>query len=84
MSIKLKLIAVVAVLAFGVGTPAFAQAFSQSVGTGNVLPSCYDQSGALHVLTPTAQGPIAGCGLYDFAPVGTALPVHPPASSWHP
>lgn len=56
MSIRSKLIAAVAIAAFGLASPAFAQSFSRSYGTGNSLPDYYDHDGALHVGAAPQQG----------------------------
>jgi hypothetical protein len=73
MSIRSKLIAAVAIAAFGVASPAFAQSFSNSWGTGNVDSSYYDHDGALHVGAAPQQGnsQVAGqrSGLNAFASV---------------
>ena len=49
MSLRSKLIAAVAIAAFGIASPAFAQSFSKATGTGNVEQSYFDNGGALHV-----------------------------------
>jgi hypothetical protein len=56
MSIRSKLIAAVAIAVFGIASPAFAQSFSRSYGTGNSLPDYYDSDGALHVGVAPQQG----------------------------
>jgi hypothetical protein len=43
-----KLIAAVAVATF-FASPAFAQSFDPSIGTGNIVSSYYDHGGGLHV-----------------------------------
>jgi hypothetical protein len=44
----------------GLGSPAFAQAFSASYGTGNSMPTYFDKDGALHLGLPP-QRQQAGC-----------------------
>jgi len=39
---------VAAAIVIGLASPAFAQSFNRSDGTGNELPSYYDSSGGLH------------------------------------
>ena len=52
---RIALIAVIA--AFSCTLPAFAQSFDRTWGTGNVLPSYFDQSGALHMgIAPQRNG----------------------------
>ena len=48
MSTRSKLVVAAAVAILGLVTPAFAQSFNRSDGTGNELPSYYDRSGGLH------------------------------------
>jgi hypothetical protein len=48
MSTRSKLVVAAAVAILGLATPAFAQSFNRSDGTGNELPSYYDRSGGLH------------------------------------
>jgi hypothetical protein len=55
MLIKTKLIAAVAVAAL-IATPAFAQSFSSTYGTGNSMPTYYGQDGGLHLGTAQQQG----------------------------
>jgi hypothetical protein len=67
-----KMIAAVAVATF-LASPAFAQSFDPSIGTGNVVSSYYDQNGGLHVGAgqPTRNQQIAvhRSGLNAFASV---------------
>jgi hypothetical protein len=49
MLTKSTLIVAVAVATIGIASPAFAQSFSRSWGTGNVLPTYYDRDGGLHL-----------------------------------
>ncbi len=49
MLTKSKIIVAAAVATLALSSPAFAQAFSRSWGTGNEQPSYYDHGGALHV-----------------------------------
>jgi len=71
-----KLAVVATILATSIATPAFAQAFDGDYGTGNTLPSYYDQSGALHAgvaaATPVRQNRIgtrrSGLNAFAMAP----------------
>jgi hypothetical protein len=75
-------LALIAVLAVGMASPAFAQSFNQADGTGNVLPFAYSVGGARPVYGPTAfsaresntgsHAPIGIRGLYDYAPLPSA------------
>ncbi len=49
MLTKSTLIAAVAVAAVGIASPAFAQSFSATWGTGNSIATYYDRDGGLHV-----------------------------------
>jgi hypothetical protein len=53
MSIKSKVMIATTAVMLGLASPAFAQSFSSSFGTGNETPSTYDNSGVLH--SGTAQ-----------------------------
>jgi hypothetical protein len=55
MSIKSKLVIAAAVATLSLATPAFAQEFAGTWGTGNELPSYFDKDGALHFGAPPAQ-----------------------------
>jgi hypothetical protein len=48
MSTRSKFVVAAAIAILGLATPAFAQSFNRSDGTGNELPSYYDRSGGLH------------------------------------
>jgi hypothetical protein len=48
MLTRSKFIAAAAIVILGLASPAFAQSFNRSDGTGNELPSYYDGSGGLH------------------------------------
>jgi hypothetical protein len=71
MSTRSKLIVAAAIAALSFSSPAFAQVFSGSLGTGNVQPSYYDSNGGLHEGTATQQNQIAvhRSGLSAFARV---------------
>ena len=71
MATRSKLVVAAAIATFGLSSPAFAQAFDDSWGTGNVLPSYYDSNGGLHEGTATQQNKIAvhRSGLSAFARV---------------
>jgi hypothetical protein len=49
MTNKWKIATVAALLAAGIASPAFAQAYDRTYGTGNAMATYYDGSGALHV-----------------------------------
>jgi hypothetical protein len=53
---KLALITVVATISSG--SPALAQAFDNSIGTGNPLPMIYDGQGAVHRYVYGYYGPL--------------------------
>jgi hypothetical protein len=55
MSTKSKLIVAAAIATLGLASPAFAQSFNRSDGTGNELPSYYDSQGGLHAGIATLQ-----------------------------
>lgn len=71
MLTKSTLIAAVAIATISIASPAFAQAFSSSYGTGNSMPTYYDNNGTLHLgAAPQATNTqIAGkrSGLNAFA-----------------
>jgi hypothetical protein len=48
ISTKSKFIVAAAIAMLGLASPAFAQSFNRSDGTGNELPSYYDGAGGLH------------------------------------
>ena len=48
MSTRSKLIVAAAIAMLGFASPAFAQSFNRTDGTGNELPSYYDSQGGLH------------------------------------
>jgi hypothetical protein len=69
-----KMIAAVAVATF-LASPAFAQSFDPSIGTGNVVSSYYDQSGGLHAGAAQSQNEQIAAhrnGLNAFASVPRA------------
>ena len=69
MPTKSKIAVIAAVAALSFTSPALAQSYDNDWGTGNELPSYYDQNGALHAgnehmrVTAQAQGECwwAGC-----------------------
>jgi len=72
MSTRSKFIVATAIAMLGLASPAFAQSFNRSDGTGNELPSYYDSQGGLHAgVAYTQQNLIAarGSGLNAFASV---------------
>jgi hypothetical protein len=48
MSTRSKFIVAAAIVALGLASPASAQSFNRTEGTGNSLPSYYDSQGGLH------------------------------------
>jgi len=77
-----KLIAAAAVATF-LASPAFAQSFDPSAGTGNVVSSFYDHTGGLHTgagLGQNEQIAVGRSGLNAFASVPrTASGIDSPA-----
>ncbi|MFY9897072.1 MAG: hypothetical protein WAK67_04690 [Xanthobacteraceae bacterium] len=71
MSIRSSLIigVVAATAALGVGSPAFAQAWSNGWGTGNSQPGYFDKDGGMHAgnAPQQLQAVTPGRGLYAFA-----------------
>lgn len=81
-------IALVAALAVGIASPAFAQSYSKGDGTANELPFAYDVGGGKPMYGPTRAVPnqqtavrenrhshVAAAGphrLYNYAPMGSA------------
>jgi hypothetical protein len=49
MTSKWKITIVAAIMAAGIASPAFAQGYDRTYGTGNPMATYYDNSGALHV-----------------------------------
>ena len=69
MLTKSKIAVIAAVLGMVSASPAFAQSFNRSDGTGNELPSYYDSQGGLHAgIAAVQQNQTAG--LNAFASVG--------------
>jgi hypothetical protein len=75
MIIKSKIAVIAAIAALSFATPALAQSFSSSYGTGNELPSYYDQNGGLHTGIAPQHNQIAArrSGLNAFASVGRSV-----------
>jgi hypothetical protein len=71
MITKSKIAVVAAIAALSIASPALAQSFNGSNGTGNELPSYYDQNGGLHAgIAPQHDQIVAGrSGLNAFASV---------------
>ena len=72
MSTGSKLIVAAAIVTLGFASPAFAQSFNRSDGTGNELPSYYDSQGGLHAgIAAVQQNQIAirRSGVNAFASV---------------
>ena len=61
-----KLIAIVAITASVMATPAFAQSFNKDFGTGNELPFSYNANGAEQ--TGKIAGRQSGLDAYAMAP----------------
>lgn len=55
MSVQSKLSIVLALIAAGVGSSAYAQGYTAGWGTGNVVPSYFDGQGRLHEGAPVAE-----------------------------
>jgi hypothetical protein len=55
MVTKSKIAVIAAVLGLISASPALAQSFNRSDGTGNELPSYYDSQGGLHAGMPSEQ-----------------------------
>lgn len=55
MTSKWKIATVAAIMAAGIASPAFAQAFNAAYGTGNPMATYYDNSGGLHLGTAAQQ-----------------------------
>jgi len=72
---KSKIAIVTAVLGLISASPALAQSFTASNGTGNELPSYYDQNGALHagIAPQHNQTATHRSGLNAFASVGRVV-----------
>jgi hypothetical protein len=68
MSTRSKFIIAGAIVMLGFASPAFAQSFNRSDGTGNELPSYYDGQGGLHGGIAAVQQNQT-TGLYAFASV---------------
>ena len=69
MSTKSKFIVATAIAMLGLASPAFAQSFNRSDGTGNELPAYYDKGGGLHAGIAPQQTQVAvhRTGLSAFA-----------------
>jgi hypothetical protein len=74
MVTKSKIAVIAAVLGLISASPALAQSFNRSDGTGNELPSYYDSQGGLHAGMPSEQPQIVAhrSGLSAFASVSRA------------
>jgi hypothetical protein len=65
MSTRSKFIVAAAIAMLGFASPAFAQSFNRSDGTGNELPSYYDSQGGLHAgIASVQQNPTAGLNAF--------------------
>jgi hypothetical protein len=75
MVTKSKIAIVAAVLGSISISPALAQSFNRSDGTGNELPSYYDSQGGLHAGMPSEQPQIVAhrSGLSAFASVSRGV-----------
>jgi len=72
MSTRSKFILAVAIAVLGLASPASAQSFNRSDGTGNELPSYYDSRGGLHagIVSEQNQIRVHRSGLNAFASIG--------------
>lgn len=73
MVTKRKIAVIAAIAALSYASPAFAQSFNRSDGTGNELPSYYDSQGGLHAGIVSEQKQIVAAhrsGLNAFARIG--------------
>ena len=75
MSTRSKFIVAAAIAVLGLASPASAQSFNRTEGTGNSLPSYYDSRGGLHTGIAPQQIQIAAdrSGLNAFASVPRGL-----------
>src|SRR6266478_3764167 len=75
MVTKSKIAVIAAIAALSFASPAFAQSFNGSDGTGNELPSYYDHNGGLHAGIAPQQTQTAArrSGLNAFASVGRGV-----------
>jgi hypothetical protein len=75
MVAKSKIAVIAAVLGLLSASPAFAQSFNRSDGTGNELPSYYDSQGGLHagIVSPQNQIVARRNGLSAFASVSRGI-----------
>ena len=75
MSTRSKFVVATAIAVLGLASPAFAQSFNRTEGTGNSLPSYYDSYGGLHTGIAPQQIQIAAdrSGLNAFASVPRGL-----------
>jgi hypothetical protein len=73
---KSKIAVIAAIAALSCASPALAQSFNRSDGTGNELPSYYDSRGGLHAGIVSEQNQIVAHrkGLSAFASVSRAVP----------
>ena len=75
MVTRSKIAVITAIAALSCASPALAQSFNRSDGTGNELPSYYDSQGGLHVGMPSEQPQIVAhrSGLSAFASVSRGV-----------
>jgi hypothetical protein len=75
MFTRSKIAVIAAIAALSCASPALAQSFTASNGTGNELPSYYDQNGALHAGIAPQHNQTAAhrSGLNAFASVGRVV-----------
>lgn len=64
MSTRSKFVVAAAIAMLGFASPAFAQSFNRSDGTGNELPSYYDGQGGLHAGIAIQQNQTAGLNAF--------------------
>jgi hypothetical protein len=74
MVTRSKIAVIAAIAALSCASPALAQSFTASNGTGNELPSYYDHNGGLHAgIAPQTQTAARRSGLNAFASVGRGV-----------
>jgi len=84
MKNKWKIAAAATLLAASIASPAFAQAFDATYGTGNPMPTYYDHDGALHLGTPAEQNRVVvhrnGSNAFAMVPGGSSSEDSPAAT----
>ena len=72
---QIEIVVIAAIAALSYAAPVFAQSFNRTEGTGNELPSYYDQNGGLHagIAPQHNQIVVRRSGLNAFASVGRGV-----------